>query len=88
MKTNGAEHPVYQFKSKPDGLYPVAGLIDVNGMLYGTDLRPRRPCWATLTRADVVVYPHLRPGAQEKAVEGIGEAIAAAPARPAAGPGK
>ena len=27
---------VYSFEGKPDGAYPVAGLIDVNGTFYGT----------------------------------------------------
>jgi len=32
----GAETVLYSFAGAPDGAYPVAGLIDVNGMLYGT----------------------------------------------------
>lgn len=31
----GAEHVLYRFKDKSDGLFPVSGVIDVDGALYG-----------------------------------------------------
>jgi uncharacterized repeat protein (TIGR03803 family) len=34
--TTGVETLVYSFAGEPDGDFPLAGLIDVNGMLYGT----------------------------------------------------
>jgi len=36
ISTSGAERVVYAFKDQPDGAYPLAGLIAVHGMLYGT----------------------------------------------------
>jgi uncharacterized repeat protein (TIGR03803 family) len=36
ITTDGAENVVYGFKGYPDGFYPDAGLINVNGTLYGT----------------------------------------------------
>ncbi len=36
VSTSGAERIVYAFKDQPDGAYPLAGLIDVDGELYGT----------------------------------------------------
>ncbi|HEX4080589.1 MAG TPA: choice-of-anchor tandem repeat GloVer-containing protein [Rhizomicrobium sp.] len=34
--TTGTETVVHSFQNEPDGSYPYAGLIDVNGTLYGT----------------------------------------------------
>src|SRR5215472_9823374 len=34
--TTGAEALVYSFACDPDGYFPLASLIDVNGTLYGT----------------------------------------------------
>ncbi|MGA8324791.1 MAG: choice-of-anchor tandem repeat GloVer-containing protein [Candidatus Cybelea sp.] len=36
VTTSGAESVLYRFKGDPDGAAPAAGLIAVNGMLYGT----------------------------------------------------
>jgi uncharacterized repeat protein (TIGR03803 family) len=36
VSTSGAERVLYSFKGGTDGEYPVAGLIDVKGALYGT----------------------------------------------------
>jgi len=36
VTTSGRERVVYRFKGTPDGGGPFAGLIDVNGTLYGT----------------------------------------------------
>ncbi len=36
VSTTGDEHVVYSFKAGKDGAHPYAGLIAVNGMLYGT----------------------------------------------------
>ena len=36
IQTSGAEHVLYKFKNGSDGAYPVAGVIDVNGTVYGT----------------------------------------------------
>ena len=36
MTPSGTEHVVHDFKGKPDGSTPYAGLIEVNGTLYGT----------------------------------------------------
>ena len=36
VTTSGAESVLYSFKGSPDGAYPLAGLIDVKGTLYGT----------------------------------------------------
>jgi uncharacterized repeat protein (TIGR03803 family) len=33
---SGKEHVIYKFKANNDGAHPYAGLIDVNGTLYGT----------------------------------------------------
>ena len=33
---SGAEKVLYKFPGSPDGAYPLAGLVDVNGTLYGT----------------------------------------------------
>jgi uncharacterized repeat protein (TIGR03803 family) len=33
---SGAEKVLYRFKNDPDGAYPVAGLVNVKGTLYGT----------------------------------------------------
>lgn len=33
---SGTEQPIYSFKNSPDGLDPEAGLLAVNGTLYGT----------------------------------------------------
>ena len=33
------ESVIYSFQGQPDGWYPTAGLVDVNGMLYGTTAR-------------------------------------------------
>jgi uncharacterized repeat protein (TIGR03803 family) len=35
---SGHEAVLYSFQGKPDGEYPIAGLINVNGTLYGTTL--------------------------------------------------
>jgi uncharacterized repeat protein (TIGR03803 family) len=36
ISTTGTETVLYSFDNKSDGTYPFAGLIDVNGTLYGT----------------------------------------------------
>lgn len=36
IKTSGKEKVLHSFRGGADGAYPVAGLADVNGMLYGT----------------------------------------------------
>jgi uncharacterized repeat protein (TIGR03803 family) len=36
VSTSGAEKVLYSFAGPPDGMYPLAGLIDVGGTLYGT----------------------------------------------------
>ncbi|MFZ0032418.1 MAG: choice-of-anchor tandem repeat GloVer-containing protein [Candidatus Cybelea sp.] len=36
IQTSGAEHVLYKFKNASDGAYPVAGVTNVNGTLYGT----------------------------------------------------
>jgi uncharacterized repeat protein (TIGR03803 family) len=36
ISASGAEKVLYSFGGKPDGSYPIAPLIDVNGTLYGT----------------------------------------------------
>src|SRR6202042_1137466 len=36
LSLNGREKVLYQFAVQPDGIYPLAGLIDVGGTLYGT----------------------------------------------------
>jgi uncharacterized repeat protein (TIGR03803 family) len=36
ISTSGEEHVIYRFKAGKDGAHPFAGLIAVNGMLYGT----------------------------------------------------
>ena len=36
VSTSGKERVLHRFKGHPDGAYPLAGLIDVNGTLYGT----------------------------------------------------
>ncbi|HLY02978.1 MAG TPA: choice-of-anchor tandem repeat GloVer-containing protein [Candidatus Cybelea sp.] len=36
IDTKGAEKVLYSFKGTPDGAYPIADLISVNGILYGT----------------------------------------------------
>jgi uncharacterized repeat protein (TIGR03803 family) len=36
VSTTGAEHVLYRFKANADGAHPYAGLIAVNGTLYGT----------------------------------------------------
>jgi uncharacterized repeat protein (TIGR03803 family) len=36
VSTSGKEQVLYRFKGRPDGANPDAGLIDVNGTLYGT----------------------------------------------------
>jgi uncharacterized repeat protein (TIGR03803 family) len=36
LKPNGAEGLLYNFKGRSDGAYPVSGLINVTGTLYGT----------------------------------------------------
>jgi uncharacterized repeat protein (TIGR03803 family) len=36
ITTSGKEAVLYSFRGKPDGMYPVAGLINVHGDLYGT----------------------------------------------------
>jgi uncharacterized repeat protein (TIGR03803 family) len=41
ITTDGAENVVYGFKGYPDGFYPDAGLINVNGTLYGTTSKGR-----------------------------------------------
>ena len=38
VSTTGAEKVLYSFSGKPDGFYPTAALLDVNGTLYGTTL--------------------------------------------------
>jgi uncharacterized repeat protein (TIGR03803 family) len=35
---SGAEHVLYSFTAGSDGEYPAAGLLDINGTLYGTTL--------------------------------------------------
>lgn len=35
-RKTGKERVLYSFQGKPDGGAPTAGLIDVNGTLYGT----------------------------------------------------
>jgi uncharacterized repeat protein (TIGR03803 family) len=39
VTTTGAERVRYSFDSGADGAYPYAGLINVNGTLYGTTLQ-------------------------------------------------
>ncbi len=34
--TDGKEHVLHSFSNNPDGAYPLAGLISVKGLLYGT----------------------------------------------------
>ncbi|MGC2406494.1 MAG: choice-of-anchor tandem repeat GloVer-containing protein [Candidatus Cybelea sp.] len=36
VTTAGSEQVLYNFSGAPDGAFPVAGLVDVNGTLYGT----------------------------------------------------
>jgi len=36
VTTSGKETVLYSFRGKPDGMYPAAGVINVNGNLYGT----------------------------------------------------
>jgi uncharacterized repeat protein (TIGR03803 family) len=36
ISTSGVEHVVHSFTGSPDGAYPAAALLDVNGTLYGT----------------------------------------------------
>jgi len=36
VSTSGNESVIYHFKNQPDGAYPLAGLIALNGELYGT----------------------------------------------------
>lgn len=36
VSTSGKERVLYSFKGEPDGKYPLAGLIDVKGALFGT----------------------------------------------------
>jgi uncharacterized repeat protein (TIGR03803 family) len=38
ISTSGSEKVLYTFGAKPDAQYPVAGLLDVKGTLYGTTL--------------------------------------------------
>ena len=38
ITTSGQEKVIYDFKGGSDGQAPIAGLIDVNGLLYGTTL--------------------------------------------------
>ncbi len=49
ITTSGAEKVLYSFKGTPDGYEPVAGLINVNGTLYGTT-------YAGGTNADGTVF--------------------------------
>jgi uncharacterized repeat protein (TIGR03803 family) len=39
ISTTGAENVVHSFTAGQDGNYPIAGLIDVNGRLYGTTFK-------------------------------------------------
>ena len=36
IMTTGTESLLYSFKGKPDGAGPQAGLLELNGTLYGT----------------------------------------------------
>lgn len=36
IQTSGAEHVLYRFKNTSDGAYPTAGVVNVDGALYGT----------------------------------------------------
>ena len=36
VSTNGKERVIHSFSGRPDGEFPLAGLINVNGTLYGT----------------------------------------------------
>jgi uncharacterized repeat protein (TIGR03803 family) len=38
VSTSGSEEVLYSFKGGSDGAYPIGGLIEVNGTLYGTTL--------------------------------------------------
>jgi len=46
--TTGAEKVLYSFKGGSDGKYPLAGLIDVNGSLYGTTSGGGKYRWGTV----------------------------------------
>ncbi len=39
INSAGREHVLYSFRGSPDGETPAAGLIDMNGTLYGTKRR-------------------------------------------------
>ena len=53
ISTAGAEKVLYRFTGSPDGAFPTASLIDVNGMLYGTTGDGGKFCNFTLLRNGV-----------------------------------
>ncbi|HLY03533.1 MAG TPA: choice-of-anchor tandem repeat GloVer-containing protein [Candidatus Cybelea sp.] len=50
VSTTGEEHVIYRFKAGNDGAHPYAGLIAVNGMLYGTTYQGGRSGAGTVFR--------------------------------------
>ncbi len=44
ISKGGTEHVLYSFRGGSDGEYPAAGLIDVNGTLYGTTVKGGANC--------------------------------------------
>jgi uncharacterized repeat protein (TIGR03803 family) len=44
ISKSGTEHVLYSFRGGSDGEYPAAGLIDVNGVLYGTTVKGGANC--------------------------------------------
>jgi uncharacterized repeat protein (TIGR03803 family) len=48
VSTSGKERVLYSFKGPPDGGYPYASLVNLNGTLYGTTIQGGTSGWGTV----------------------------------------